>query len=435
MLRWPRRVALLTLLNVLMTPLPSTHDLLTNARLPRWLLASDWPTKNGQPELADIGISHGLVSSLGPSTKTDTASWDLEGALVLPTLVDAHTHLDKTFTLSRMGTVKPGLLGAIEAMMQDRSSWTPDDVRARASQALQWAYSAGVSHLRTHCDWWEGDATPVAWQVLGKLADEWRGRLTLERVSLMPLHLFTERDTAMTLAAKIAASGPNAKLGGFVHTTNWNAQALRHLFEAAAQHGLDVDLHMDEELNPSACGLATTAALVQEMNFAGHVVCGHNCALSAQDEAHALATLDAVAQSKITLVTLPMTNLLLQDAVTGRTPRQRGITLVKEAKARGIKVLMASDNVEDPFCHVGSYDPMEAFAAGVLAGQLEAPFDVWSESLCRSDWLRSGPAALPLQPGSAADMLIFQDASAWSFPSRSHERVVLRRGHIISNPN
>ena len=123
---------------------------------------------------------------------------------------------------------------------------------------------------------------------------------------------------------------------------------------------------------------------------------------------------------------------LLQDAVTGRTPRQRGITLLKEAKARGIRVLMASDNVQDPFCHVGSYDPLEAFAAGVLAGQLDAPFDVWSESLCRADWLRTGPAASPLQIGSTADMLIFKDASAWSFPSRSHARVLLRQGQVVN---
>lgn len=405
---------------------------LTNARLPRWLLPADWPGNNGQPELADIQIADGLIASIKSSSRPDAASWDLTGALVLPALVDAHTHLDKTFTLPRMGAIQPGLLGAIAAMTHDRSSWTPQDVHERASQALQWAYSAGVSHVRTHCDWWEADSVPIAWNVLGELAQAWRGRLTLERVSLMPLHLFEDSRKAHKLAAHIAASGPGARLGGFVHTTNWNAAALRHLFEAAAQHGLDVDLHMDEELNPAACGLATTAALVKDMNFAGHVVCGHNCALSAQGESLALATLDAVAQANITLVTLPMTNLLLQDAVTGKTPKLRGITMIKEARARDIKVLMASDNVQDPFCHVGSYDPLEAFAAGVLAGQLDAPFDVWSESLCRPDWLRSGPPAVPLQAGSPADMLIFKNSSAWGFPSRTHERIVLRRGQGVS---
>ena len=413
----------------------TTSKLLMNARLPRWLLAADWPSKSGQPELADIRIKGGCIVSIAPCidhAEVDATAWDLTGALVLPALVDAHTHLDKTFTLPRMGAIEPGLLGAIAAMMHDRTKWTTLDVRQRAEQALQWAFEAGVSHLRTHCDWWETDAVPIAWDVLGELALKWSDRLLLERVSLMPLHLFTDSSTANKLAARTAVNGPGSRLGGFVHTSNWNAAALRHLFEAAAEQGLDVDLHMDEELNPAACGLAATAALIKEIGFAGHVVCGHNCALSAQDESRALRTLDAVAQTSITLVTLPMTNLLLQDAVTGRTPRQRGITLLKEARARDIKVLIASDNVQDPFCHVGSYDPIEAFAAGVLAGQLDAPFDVWSESLCRTDWLRSGPAVLPLQTGSPADMLIFKNSSAWSFPSRAHERTILRRGQAIT---
>ena len=73
------------------------------------------------------------------------------------------------------------------------------------------------------------------------------------------------------------------------------------------------------------------------------------------DETTALKTLDAAARAPITIVSLPITNLLLQDAVAGRTPRQRGITLVKEARARGIPLLLGSDNVQDPFCAVGTF--------------------------------------------------------------------------------
>ena len=406
------------------------------ARLPRWLLPTHWPDIGGQPALADLHLSQGRVLGLAPHDPACIApsgnAWALHGALVLPGLVDAHTHLDKTFTLPRMGEVEPGLLGAIEAMMADRQRWTEADIHARASRALQWACEAGTVHLRTHCDWWEPEAMPLAWNVLRELAQEWAGRLLLERVALIPLHLFAERDTALRLARTVAASGPGALLGGFVHSTNWNPQALRHLFEAAQLHGLDVDLHVDEELHPGAQGLATAAALLQELRFEGRVVCGHACALAAQDEAAALATLDAVAQCPVTLVTLPITNLLLQDATTGRTPRQRGLTLVKEARARGIPVLVASDNVQDPFCAVGSFDPLEALAAGVLAAQLEQPFDRWSESLCRADWLRRGAPAFPLAPGSSADLIVFQQADAWGFPSRTQPRVVLRQGRVVS---
>jgi len=411
-----------------------TPQRIVRARLPRWLLPTSWPCRNNQPELADIDLVQGCIERITPhrpgANPIGQVCWDLAGALVLPGLVDAHTHLDKAFTLPRMGLVKPGLLGAIEAMMTDRKDWTEADIRTRASRALQWASDAGVVHLRTHCDWWEPDAVPLAWQVLRDLGYDWADRLTLERVSLIPLHLFAERNTAMALAATVAHSGPGALLGGFVHTTNWNPQALRHLFEAAQHHGLDVDLHVDEELHPGALGLATTASLLQDIGFEGQVVCGHTCALAAQDEGVALATLDAVARAPITLVTLPITNLLLQDATTGRTPRQRGLTLVKEARARDIPVLVASDNVQDPFCPVGSFDPLEALATGVLAAQLESPFDRWSEALCRADWLRQGSAQLPLQAGSAANMVVFTHADAWGFPSRTQPRVVLRKGRL-----
>ena len=96
-------------------------------------------------------------------------------------------------------------------------------------------------------------------------------------------------------------------------------------------------------------------------------------------------------------------------------------------------MLVASDNVQDPFCPIGSFDPLEALSAGVMAAQLPSPFDVWSESLCRSDWLarNSGHnSQKPLQMGSDANLLIFKTADVWGFPSRTHSRVVMQRGRL-----
>ena len=400
------------------------------ARLPRWLLPPDWPTAAGQPALADIHMAQGRIARVAlhqADAEASPGAWHLAGAPVLPGLVDAHVHLDKTFTLPRMGAVQPGLLGAIDAMMADKATWTPADVRQRASQALRWAYEAGTVHLRTHCDWWDPARAPIAWPVLQELAEQWRGRLTVERVNLSPLTLYEDLDWARRTARTVAASGAGARLGGFVHSTNFSAAALRHLFEAAQAHGLDVDLHCDEELNPASQGLAATAALMAELRFDGRVVCGHTCALAAMPESDALRTLDAVAVQRITLIALPATNLILQDAAAARTPRLRGLTLVKEARARGIPVLLASDNVQDPFCPAGGYDPLESLLIGAPMGQLAQPFDAWSDTVCRADWLGAA-SALPLQAGAVADLVVFPAADAWGFPSRTQPRTVLRAG-------
>lgn len=404
-----------------------------NLRLPRWLLPTDWPQQDGVPALARLAIDAGRVHSVQPTAQApapSAAAWDAAGALALPGFVDAHTHLDKAFTLPRMQQVQPGLLGAIDAMLADRVNWTPADVRERAARGLQWAWECGSTHVRTHVDWWEPDATPMAWPVIAELAQEWAGRVRLEQVSLIKLPLFEDADQAMRLAKQVKATGPHALLGGFVHSTNWSEAALRNLLVAAQACELDIDLHVDEELNAASLGLQTTARLLREIGFEGRVVCGHVCALAAQPEAQALATLDAVARAPITIVSLPATNLLLQDAVTGRTPRQRGITLVKEARERGIPLLFASDNVQDPFCRLGSFDPVEAMGTAALVAQLDEPFDIWSEALCRSDWLQRTPAARPTLVGAPADLVLFTDADRHGWPSRSAKRVVLREGGV-----
>ncbi|MDH6591527.1 cytosine deaminase [Variovorax sp. TBS-050B] len=408
---------------------------LHNARLPRWLLPADWPARDGVPVLARIAIENGRVHAVRPEAAADAApapgGWDLAGTLVLPGFVDAHTHLDKAFTLPRMKQVQPGLLGAIDAMLADRVHWNAADVRERAARGLQWAWECGTTHVRTHVDWWEPDAVPLAWPVMAELAQEWRGRIRLEQVGLIKLPLFEDAEQALRLARQVKATGPHALLGGFVHSTNWSENALRNLLVSAQACELDIDLHVDEELNAAALGLETTARILREIGYEGRVVCGHVCALAAQPEARALATLDAVARAPITIVSLPATNLLLQDAVTGRTPRQRGITLVKEARERGIPLLFASDNVQDPFCRLGSFDPVEALGTAALVAQLDEPFDTWSQALCRADWLQRGRAPeRPTLAGAPADLVLFTEADCFGWPSRSAARVVLREGRV-----
>jgi len=403
------------------------HFVLKGLRVPQWTLP------NAEFfESIDITVSNGRIESIAPHSPTsnEVVRLDLQGALLMPLMVDAHTHLDKTLSRSRMGEITPGLLGAIHAMMADRTHWTPEDVHQRANKGLEWSYAAGVQHVRTHCDWWEPQTQPIAWQVLKDLAAEWQGKIHIERASLIPLHLYADRDQAFALAKQVAASGPGALLGGFVHTSNWNFQALENLLDAAQAHELNLDLHMDEELNPNAQGLLRTTEIMRKIKFAGHVVCGHTCALSAQDSGQALRTLDEVAKVNMSLVTLPLTNLLLQDAVTGKTPTQRGLTLVQEARARGIPVLVASDNVQDPFCTFGSYDPLEALSVGALAAQMPEVFDEATQSICRIDWL-TGQATQPsFEIGKPANFMVITQANIWGFPSQTHDRVVFRNGEV-----
>lgn len=425
--------------------------LLPVARLPAWCLPADWPRLHGEVAPARLAWRAGRIESVTPVVRTPNAAGGqapgAQGPWVMPTLVQAHAHLDKAFTASRARARGPGLLAAIDATREDRQHWSAADVRARMTQGLQSAWAAGVSVLRTHIDWPDAQP-PLAWHISLELAAEWRGRIQLESVALVPLRFFAEPAMADAIGARVSgrengregghgsAPGTRTVLGGFIHTSNWNPEALAHLMKAALDHQLDLDLHIDEELDPRARGVATAVRLAQEMRLETVITCSHACALAAQPRDEALATLDAMARlPRPRLVTLPSTNLLLQDARTGETPLRRGITLVHEAHARGIPVLVGSDNVQDPFCRGGSLDPLEAFFLAVHAAQLESPFDTWSDAIARPDALSRSPVAHPLAEGASADLVCFEPQAGRAWPDLSAHRHILRGGSWLPKPH
>lgn len=58
--------------------------------------------------------------------------------------------------------------------------------------------------------------------------------ITLERVALIPLPLFRELAQAEAIARTVANSGERCLLGGFIHSSNWDAAAMENLLCSAA---------------------------------------------------------------------------------------------------------------------------------------------------------------------------------------------------------
>lgn len=400
---------------------------IANARLPAWLLPAGWPLQAGEPVTADLRFDTGKIASVTPYQPDQHDLWNAHGTLALPGLIEPHAHLDKTFTIARSSPSTPGLLAAIETLHQDRQHWTADDLRQRARKGLAWAAANGVTRLRTHIDWFDV-APPLAWPELGEMPHT---GVTLERVALAPLSLFADASTADRIARAVAESGKHCLLGGFAHSSNWDPAAMRNLMQSASRWKLNLDLHIDEELSPVAYGLSWLADYLSQTHFSGHICCSHGCALASGSEQQAQEILSLLAAQRVTLIALPMTNLLLQDAVTGRTPRQRGITLLKEAQTAGVPLLLGCDNVQDAFCPAGSYDPLDTLSCALFALQLNDIFDQQSRLICDAGALTGeAPAALPLSPGSDASLVLFPGSDSRTWPLHSAARLVIRHGRM-----
>ena len=146
----------------------------------------------------------------------------------------------------------------------------------------------------------------------------------------------------------------------------------------------------------------------------------------------ALATLDLVARADLSVVSLPMCNLYLQGRGAGRTPRWRGITLVHEMKARGIRVSFASDNTRDPFYAYGDLDMLEVMREATRIGQLDHSDADWTHAFTTNPARAAGFPAPSLEPGAPADLVICR-ARTWTelFARPQSDRIVLRAGRPI----
>ncbi len=73
-----------------------------------------------------------------------------------------------------------------------------------------------------------------------------------------------------------------------------------------------------------------------------------------------------------------MCNMFLQDRQAGRTPRWRGVTALHELSDAGVNVMIASDNVRDPFYAYGDLDMLEVWREAVRILHLDYPFARWA---------------------------------------------------------
>jgi cytosine/creatinine deaminase len=288
---------------------------------------------------------------------------------------------------------------------------------------LQEAYASGSRALRTHLDWMGKDA-PKSLAVFEQLRDKWRGKLTLQCVSLTPLDFFdTEQTNAFDsedLALEVAATnntcdqsrGEAALLGAFVYRNERIYDKLQRVFDLALKNGLDLDFHVDEGLDADARGLKAIAELTIKNSMQGRVTCGHACSLAMQSDEDALATLKLCAQAGIHIVSLPSTNLYLQGA-WNRTPIERGLTRLREARELGVSLSLATDNVADGFYPYGSYNLLTAWRLGVQAGHLSQPLD-WLSSITSEPAraMRLPWDGLVREGCSANDLLVVQATDA-----------------------
>ena len=407
---------------------------LTNATLPA-IAVDGFAGPNGREGLidADIVIARGTIEAVLPAgtAPKDLPVADLDGGMAWPCFADMHTHLDKGHIWDRRPNPTGDFVGALDAVRTDREAcWSAADVRARMEFSLKTAFAHGTSLIRTHLD----SLPPqhrISFEVFAELRDAWKDRIALQAVALFPLDMITDEAFFRDLTDVVASHG--GLLGGVTYLMPNLEAHLDTLFRTASERGLDIDLHVDETQDHEVLTLKTIAEAKIRNGFAGAVTVGHCCSLARQNEDLAKATIDVVAKAGLSVVSLPMCNMYLQDRAPNRTPRYRGVTLFHELAAAGIPTAISSDNTRDPFYAYGDLDPVEVFREGVRILHLDHPLDEAARVVTRTPADILGRADRGrIAAGLPADLVLFS-ARRWSeFLSRPQaDRIVVRNGKGI----
>ena len=407
---------------------PGVPDVLVrHVRVPRCMGSG----LSGASELADcdIRVVDGAIAEIGPSLASPGASVDAGGGIAFPGFIDLHTHLDKGHTWPRASNAEGTHGAALAAVKADREeNWTAADVAARAGFSLRCAYAHGTVAIRTHLDSL-GPQLDISWPVFKQLRAEWAGRIALQAAALVPLDAYAT-PFAERLADTVAEAG--GLLGGSGALEPEAAAHIRRIFDLAADRGLDIDLHVDETGDPAAQTLRLVAQEAVRRRYQGRVTCGHCCSLAMQDEATARETIALVADAGITVVSLPMVNLYLQGRRLGGTPTWRGVTLLHELRAAGVRVAVASDNTRDPFYAFGDLDLAEVFREAVRIGHLDLPVGDWPGAVTAWPAAAMGLPSGRLRVGDAADLVLFSAQTYSELLSRPQaDRLVVRAGRAI----
>ncbi len=385
--------------------------------------------------LCDIEIAGSRITSVGRSggsAPAGTQTVDLDGALVFPGFVDAHVHLDKTHTWDRAPNRTGTFTDALETLHKDTVNWTRPDILRRAGFALHCAWEHGTRAIRTHVDTWLpfGEVNHAAMQ---ELREAWKGRITLQTVPLTSVAHYggSQGDQIADLSLKYGASA----LGGWTLMNADLPAQLDRLIAIARDRGVGIDLHVDENANPSEEVLRATAEAVIRNGFTNPVVCGHCCSLAVQEAERQHSTLALLKEAHVRVISLPLCNLYLQDRrTTGfpRTPRWRGITLIHEMMDLGIKVACASDNVRDAFYGFGDYDAAEVLIQSLRLAHLDSrlPEAVPVVTTTAAEIIGL-PEAGRVAAGAAAQLVVFPAKSFSEFLSRPGSRRKLVDGENI----
>jgi len=388
--------------------------------------ATDLLIRNVRPLGAapvDVLVQGGRIAAVGAGLAAPAAGSVEEGggALLLPGLVEGHTHLDKTmwgmaWYRNEVGT---RLIDKIENERAFRQA-SGHDAAAQSMVLAQAFLALGTTRLRTHVD--------VDTQAgLRHLEGVMRTRTALRELQQIQIVAFPQsgllqRAGTAELLDRAMAGGADV-LGGLdpCAIDGDPVRSLDTLFSIAERHDAPLDIHLHE---PGAMG-AFSLELILDRTAAhglqGRVAISHGFCLGDVGDRERDVLLERMARLGVVLVT--------------SAPPSRVVPPLMACRQAGVTVLGGNDGIRDTWSPYGNPDMLErAMFIGMRYNlRRDDEIDVALDCVTHAGAQGCGFGNYGLVPGNRADLvLVDAQTVAQAVVSRPVRRLVVAGGRIAA---
>ena len=297
----------------------------------------------------DIGIAGGRIVEIARGIATGASERSLEGRLAFPGFVDTHIHLDKSCITDRVRGDETTVKEAVASVAAAKAQFTEEDIYARARRTLERAIVYGTTHMRTHVEV-DPRIGLKGFDAIRRLKADHAWAIDLQICVFPQEGLLNDPGTEELLVA--ACAGGADLIGGAPYLDSDPHGQIARIFAIADRFDIDIDFHLDFDLDPSWMHLDEVARLTEKYRRGGRVAIGHATKLSALAPDVLDATARRLADTGIAVTVLPATDLFLLGRDYPHSP-PRGVTPAHRLAERGVTCSVATNNVLNPFTPFG----------------------------------------------------------------------------------
>jgi cytosine deaminase len=346
---------------------------------------------------------------------------DGAGAILLPGLVEAHTHIDKT--LWGMGWVPnsagPRLIDKIDNERAVRAALGIEPGRQSARQVVQ-SLRKGTTQIRTHVD---VDTVVGLSGIEGVLAtrERYADVMDIEIVAFPQSGMLVRQGTVELLEESMRLG---ADVVGGLDPCGIDRDPKGHLdavFALAQKFGKPIDIHLHELALLGAFSMELIFERTRALGMEGQVVISHAFCLGDPDLAMVDALLDEIAALDIAIMT------------TG-TP-SRPVPPVARLAKRGIRICAGSDGIRDTWGPYGNGDMLERAMQIGMRNNFRRDEEV---ELALATCTTGGAATMRIAgygvaEGCNADLVLVEgETLAEAVVNRPERKLVLKRGRVVA---